>query len=109
MAHFTLETRNSARREVTGKDGATLIQGDPEGGRRRARCSMRSGGACATCHVYVALPYGVSFFPMGPGKNRMLATHSFRTFASRLSCQPKLEQRLSGMHVIIAPEDLSNF
>jgi hypothetical protein len=43
------------------------------------------------------------------GENRMLATHSFRTFALRLSCQPKLEQRLSGMHVIIAPEDLSNF
>jgi hypothetical protein len=26
MAHFTLETRNSARLEVTGKDGATLIK-----------------------------------------------------------------------------------
>jgi ferredoxin len=70
---------------------------------------MRRRCACATWHVHVALPHGVSFSPMGPGENRMLATHDFRTFASRLSCQPKLEQRLSWMHVIVVLDGLNNF
>ncbi len=109
MTRFTVETREGERREVAGKDGATLMKAIRKSGIEELVAHCGGGCACATCHVYVTLPQGASLPDVGLGESRMLSASSNRTLASRLSCQVKIEPGLEGMHVVIAPEDLGNF
>jgi 2Fe-2S ferredoxin len=108
MPRFTVETRDGERREVAGKDGATLMKAIRKSGVEELIARCGGGCACATCHVYVTLPEGASLPDVGLGESRMLAMSPHRMLASRLSCQVKLEAGLEGMHVVIAPEDLSD-
>lgn len=108
MAKFTLETRDGARSEIIGKDGATLMKLIRRSGVEELVAQCGGSCACATCHVYITLPDGVRMAPMGPGESRMLATASDRNLTSRLSCQIKFDASLDGMHVRVAPEDLNN-
>jgi 2Fe-2S ferredoxin len=107
MPRFTLETRDGERREVTGKDGATLLKVIRKSGVEELTARCGGGCACATCHVYITHPEGVALPDVGIGESRMLNVNPHRTLTSRLSCQVKLESGLEGMHVVIAPEDLS--
>lgn len=109
MARFTVETRNGDRLEVTGRDGATLMKAIRKAGVEELVAQCGGGCACATCHVYVTLPDGASTPDIGPGESRMLATSRYRSLASRLACQLKLETGLEGMHVVIAPEEAGDF
>ncbi|WP_024277574.1 2Fe-2S iron-sulfur cluster-binding protein [Xanthobacter sp. 126] len=109
MARFTVETRNGARQEVTGRDGATLLKAIRKAGIEELAAQCGGGCACATCHVFVTLPEGVTAPPISPGESRMLATSQNRTLASRLACQLKLEPALDGMAVVIAPEEAGDF
>lgn len=109
MASFTVETRDGERIKVKGRDGATLMKAIRKAGVEELVAQCGGGCACATCHVYVLLPDGVSLPEMGPGESRMLATSHYRNLDSRLSCQVKLQADLEGMHVVIAPDDPGNF
>jgi len=109
MPRFTVETRNGETLEVTGRDGATLMKAIRKAGVAELVAQCGGGCACATCHVYVTLPSTASPPAIGPGEGRMLATSRYRDLTSRLSCQVKLGPDLAGMHVVIAPEDLSQF
>ncbi|MFG1186103.1 2Fe-2S iron-sulfur cluster-binding protein [Xanthobacter aminoxidans] len=109
MARFTVETRSGARQEVTGRDGATLLKAIRKAGIEELAAQCGGGCACATCHVFVTLPEGVTAPPISPGESRMLATSQNRTLASRLACQLKLEPALDGMAVVIAPEEAGDF
>ena len=109
MASFTVETRTGETFAVTGRDGATLMKAIRKAGVKELIAQCGGGCACATCHVYVTLPDAASLPAIELGESRMLATTRYRNLTSRLSCQLKLEPALAGMHVIIAPEDLSHF
>lgn len=109
MARFTVQTRDGDQIEVTGRDGTTLLKAIRKAGVEEVVAQCGGGCACATCHVYVTLPEGVSLPQIGPGEARMLATSRYRTLASRLSCQVKLEPDLERMHVVIAPDDGGDF
>lgn len=65
------------------------------------------GGACscATCHVYVAPEYSEAVTPMSQDEHDLLEGSSHRNERSRLSCQIRMNESLSGLHVTIAPED----
>lgn len=109
MPRFTVETRSGDRQEVTGRDGATLLKAIRKAGIEELTAQCGGGCACATCHVFVTLPEGVTAPPISPGESRMLATSQNRTLASRLACQLKLEPALDGMVVVIAPEEAGAF
>ncbi|MDI4665293.1 2Fe-2S iron-sulfur cluster binding domain-containing protein [Xanthobacter autotrophicus] len=109
MARFTVQTRDGDLIEVTGRDGATLLKAMRKAGVEEVVAQCGGGCACATCHVYVTLPEGVSPPEIGPGESRMLATSRYRTLASRLSCQVKLEPALERMLVVVAPDDGGDF
>ncbi|MCG5236148.1 2Fe-2S iron-sulfur cluster-binding protein [Xanthobacter oligotrophicus] len=109
MARFTVQTRNGDQMEVTGRDGATLLKAMRKAGVEEVVAQCGGGCACATCHVYVTPPEGVVLPQVGPGEARMLATSRYRTLASRLSCQLKLEPGLERMLVVIAPDDGGDF
>lgn len=109
MAKFTLETRDGARREITGKTGVSLMKLIRRAGVEELVAQCGGSCACATCHVYLSLPPGAQIDNSGPAENRMLATAGRRQLNSRLACQIKFDDRLDGMDVRIAPEDASGF
>ncbi len=65
------------------------------------------GGACscATCHVHFT-PDSYERLPeMSVDENELLDSSSHRAATSRLSCQIRLNETLSGLNVTIAEED----
>jgi len=108
MASFTLQTRDGEHRDVKGRDGATLLKVIRKSGVVEIEARCGGGCACATCHVYLTHPGGAALPEVGLGESRMLAISPHRQLASRLSCQVRLGPGLEGMHVVIAPEDLSD-
>ncbi|HUI22385.1 MAG TPA: 2Fe-2S iron-sulfur cluster-binding protein [Methylocella sp.] len=109
MARFTIETRNGAQAEIIGKDGVSLMKLIRRAGIEELVAQCGGSCACATCHVYITLPAGVTMAQIGPGEGRMLSTASHRSVTSRLSCQIKFDASLDGMNVCIAPEDIGSF
>lgn len=109
MVRFTIETRSGELLEATGRDGSTLMKAIRKAGVEELEAQCGGGCACATCHVFVTLPEGASVPEMSPGESRMLATSRQRGFASRLSCQVRLEAGLEGMRVVIAPAEAMDF
>lgn len=109
MAKFTLETRDGARREITGKNGVSLMKLIRRAGVEELVAQCGGSCACATCHVYLTLPQGIEMADSGPGENRMLATASHRKFNSRLACQIRFDETFDGMAIRIAPEDATGF
>jgi len=63
------------------------------------------GCACATCHVYVDAASSDLVPPMSDDENELLESSSHRTGQSRLACQIRLDESLSGLRVTVAPED----
>jgi ferredoxin, 2Fe-2S len=61
--------------------------------------------SCATCHVHVD-PSCADLLPaMSEDEDALLDASSHRNEQSRLSCQIRLYDNLSGLHVTIAEED----
>lgn len=65
------------------------------------------GGACscATCHVHVATEFAGILPPMSEDENGLLEGSAHRDGRSRLSCQIRMTDSLSGLRVTIAKED----
>ena len=65
------------------------------------------GGACscATCHVHVASEFAGILPPMSADENGLLEGSDHRDARSRLSCQIRMTESLSGLSVTIAKED----
>lgn len=63
--------------------------------------------ACATCHVYVDTRFVELVGPPGDLEDDMLdGTMAERKHVSRLACQIEVEEKLDGLWVEIAPEQL---
>lgn len=61
--------------------------------------------SCATCHVYVAPEFAGQVTPISEDESDLLDSSSHRNERSRLSCQIRMNDSLSGLRVTIAPED----
>ena len=109
MAKFTLETRDGARQEITGKNGVSLMKLIRRAGVEELVAQCGGSCACATCHVYLTLPQGTAMIESGPAENRMLSTASHRKLNSRLACQIRFDDIFDGMAIRIAPEDATGF
>jgi len=65
------------------------------------------GGACscATCHVHVDREFAALLPPMSEDEDGLLQGASDRNDYSRLSCQIRMSDELSGLRVTVAKED----
>ena len=61
--------------------------------------------SCATCHVYVDPEFSSQLPALSADEDELLDSSTHRTEQSRLSCQIRLTEPLSGLRVTIAPED----
>lgn len=61
--------------------------------------------SCATCHVYVDEAWTHETGKPSEDEEDLLDSSDHRTAASRLSCQIRMNEKLDGLRVTIAPED----
>lgn len=61
--------------------------------------------SCATCHVYIDPAFAALLPPLSDDENLLLDGSSQRTEHSRLSCQIRLIDSLSGLRLTLAEED----
>jgi 2Fe-2S ferredoxin len=60
--------------------------------------------SCATCHVYVDAAFADKLPPISEDEDALLDGSDHRNASSRLSCQIRMSDVLSGLRVTIAPE-----
>jgi 2Fe-2S ferredoxin len=61
--------------------------------------------SCATCHVHVDPEFAAVLPAMSEDESDLLDSSSHRNAQSRLSCQIRMTDSLSGLRVTIAAED----
>lgn len=61
--------------------------------------------SCATCHVYIASEFSAALPAMSEDEDALLEGCSARNEQSRLACQIRLHEGLSGLRVSIANDD----
>jgi len=59
--------------------------------------------ACASCHVYVAAQWLAIVGPPGKSERDMICLTDDPRSESRLCCQIRIEPKLDGLHLTIAP------
>jgi 2Fe-2S ferredoxin len=100
MAKITFVAHDGTAKTVEEAAGVTVMQAAQNAG--VAGIVGECGGSmmCATCHVYVAEPWGAKLAEMTATEHEMLTmTVSERKSSSRLSCQIVLSAALDGITV----------
>lgn len=103
MILVTFVDRLGASRTVTALPGATLMQTAIR--HRIPGIEAQCGGSmvCGTCHVHVMEPWLSSIPPAAAGEKLMLSCGDHQGPASRLSCQIRVTEALSGVVVHTPP------
>ena len=103
MPQLTIATPLGEVRTIAAEADRTLMEviRDDGIGELQALC----GGccSCATCHVYVDAAYADRLPPLSEDEEVLLDASDHRRAGSRLSCQIRVTDVLSGLHVTIAP------
>ena len=91
---------DSTAHDVAAKSGSSVMESIRAAGLPiRAEC----GGAmaCATCHVAVDPEWTARVGPPGGEESDLLDSSDYRTDASRLSCQIRVNDALDGLRVTL--------
>lgn len=105
MAKLIVTTREGETRTLEAPVGLSVMEiiRDEGIGQMLALC----GGACscATCHVFADPQFVDRLPPMSADETGLLDGSDHRSARSRLGCQIRMTDDLSGLRVTIAPED----
>lgn len=105
MPEFTVISREGDHRNIQAGSGLSVMEAIRDAGIDELLALCGGCCSCATCHVYVDPAYDGVLTPMSNDENDLLDSSSYRTPASRLSCQVALSDGVTGLTVTIAPED----
>ncbi|MFX4087318.1 MULTISPECIES: 2Fe-2S iron-sulfur cluster-binding protein [Sphingobium] len=105
MPEVIVTTREGETHTVGAPIGVSVMEAIRDGGVDELLALCGGGCACATCHVYVDPTSAETIPPISEDENDLLDSSSHRTDRSRLSCQIRLDDSLSGLRVTVAPED----
>lgn len=105
MAQLIVTTREGETRSVEVLSGLTVMEGVRAADIDELLALCGGCCSCATCHVYVDPEFADLLPPMSPDESDLLDTSSHRDARSRLSCQIRMNDGLSGLRVTIAEED----
>jgi 2Fe-2S ferredoxin len=105
MPEIIVTTREGATAPLTVKAGVTLMEALRDGGHDELLALCGGCCSCATCHVYVAPEFLPLLPKMSDDEDELLDSSSHRNETSRLACQIKVTDKLTGLHATIAPED----
>jgi 2Fe-2S ferredoxin len=105
MPEIIVTTREGATAPLTVKAGVTLMEALRDGGHDELLALCGGCCSCATCHVYVAPEFLPLLPKMSDDEDELLDSSSHRNETSRLACQIKVTDKLTGLRTTIAPED----
>jgi 2Fe-2S ferredoxin len=105
MPQLIVTTREGEIRTIDAKPGLSAMEAIRDAGIDELLALCGGCCSCATCHVYVDPAFAALLPAMSEDENDLLDSSGHRDARSRLSCQIALDDGLSGMRVIIAPED----
>ena len=105
MSQLIVTTREGETRTVEVLSGLTVMEGIRAGDIDELLALCGGCCSCATCHVYVDPQFEALLPPMSADENDLLDSSDHRDARSRLSCQIRMSDALSGLRVTIAAED----
>lgn len=105
MVKLTVVGRNGVERLIDVDPGISLMEAIRDNGFDEMLALCGGCCSCATCHVHVDLGYVDKLPPMTEDEGDLLDSSDHRDALSRLSCQIKLSDSLSGLKVRIAEDD----
>lgn len=102
MANITYVEANGTRKNITVKNGTTLMHGAVLNGVKGIEAECGGNCMCATCHVYIEPDQLAWLAPKSDDEEAMLgSTAAPNKPNSRLSCQIKVSDKLNGLVVYL--------
>jgi 2Fe-2S ferredoxin len=105
MPTLIVTTREGETRTIEPAAGLSAMEAIRDAGFDELLALCGGVCSCATCHVHVDPEFAPLLPAMSEDENDLLDSSSHRDARSRLSCQIRLNDSLSGMRVTIAEED----
>jgi 2Fe-2S ferredoxin len=105
MPKLIVTTRDGETRSVDAAVGVSAMEAIRDSGIADILAICGGLCSCATCHVHVDPDFAALLPPMSEDEDDLLDGSSFRDEQSRLSCQIRMSDSLSGLRVTIAKED----
>lgn len=105
MPQLIVTTREGETRTLEPATGLSVMEAIRDSGVDELLALCGGVCSCATCHVHVDLELADKLPPMSEDENDLLDASSDRNERSRLSCQIRMNDELSGLRVTIAKAD----
>jgi len=105
MPELIVTTRQGETRSVDAVTGVSAMEAIRDSGLDEMLALCGGVCSCATCHVHVDPEFSHLLPPMSKDESDLLDGCGRRDERSRLSCQIRMSDRLSGLRVTIAQED----
>lgn len=105
MPQLIVTTREGETKTLPAPAGLSLMEVIRDGGVDELLALCGGVCSCATCHVHVAPEFAAALPTMSEDESDLLDSSSHRNAQSRLSCQIRMNEGLSGLRVTIAAED----
>ncbi len=105
MPQLIVTTREGEARTLEADAGLSAMEAIRDAGIDELLALCGGACSCATCHVHVDPAFADLLPAMSEDENELLDSSSHRDARSRLSCQIRLNDALSGLRVTIAEED----
>jgi 2Fe-2S ferredoxin len=105
MPELIVTTREGETRTIEASSDLTVMEVIRDAGFDELLALCGGVCSCATCHVHVDPAFVALLPPMSEDENDLLDSSAYRDATSRLSCQIRLDDQLSGLRVTIAEED----
>jgi 2Fe-2S ferredoxin len=105
MAKLIVTTRSGATKTLEAPTGLSVMEVIRDSGIGDILALCGGACSCATCHVHVAPEFAGAVPPISEDENGLLDSSAHRNSYSRLSCQIRMNDSLSGLRVTIAAEE----
>jgi 2Fe-2S ferredoxin len=105
MAELIVTTRTGDTRSVDAPAGSTAMEAIRDAGIDELLALCGGVCSCATCHIHVDPGLAHLLPPASEDENGLLEGSAHRNDRSRLACQIRIRDELSGLRMTIAPED----
>ena len=105
MSELIVTTRDGETRTLKATLGVSVMEVIRDGGVDEMLALCGGVCSCATCHVHVDPEFAGQLPPMSEDESDLLDSSSHRNERSRLSCQIRMNDSLSGLRVTVAEED----
>lgn len=105
MPQLIVTTREGETQTLEAPAGLSVMEVIRDGGIDELLALCGGVCSCATCHVHVDPEFASAVSPISEDESDLLDSSSHRNAQSRLSCQIRMNDGLSGLRVTIAAED----